>query len=235
VVQAETIAVLESLCQQTLRGVSAINSAKNRVEAIQEAYFKKENWSELAIYNRLIGAIDSKNSEVHVANSLAIRYINWTANTCTQSEVFSNRGTSGIDGCLSTAIGASQQTNKLVISLIGDVAFQYDRNALWNSYVGANVRIIIFNNSGGGIFGILDGAKDLPELNEFMVTKQTFRAKNTALDAGIDYFEANDWDELNLHIQHFLAPSNRAKILEIFTDASVNTQELQAYMNLFKQ
>lgn len=235
VVQAETIAVLESLCQQTLRGVSAVNSAKNRVEAIQESYFKKESWSELAIYNRLIGAMDSPNSEVHVANSLAIRYINWTTNTFTQSEVFSNRGTSGIDGCLSTAIGASQQTNKLVVSLIGDVAFQYDRNALWNSYVGANVRIIIFNNSGGGIFGILDGAKDLPELNEFMVTKQTYRAKNTALDAGIDYFEANDWNELNLHIQHFLAPSDRARILEIFTDSSVNTQELHAYMNLFKE
>ncbi len=235
VVQAETIAVLESLCQQTLRGVSAVNSAKNRVEAIQEAYFNKTIWSELAIYNRLIGDIDAANSEVHVANSLAIRYINWTANTFTQSEVFSNRGTSGIDGCLSTAIGASQQTNKLVFSLIGDVAFQYDRNALWNSYVGPNVRIIIFNNAGGGIFGILDGAKDLPELGEFMVTQQTFRAKNTALDAGLDYFEAHNWNELNQQIQPFLAPSDRAKILEIFTDSTTNNQELQAYMNLFKQ
>ncbi|MEY3645360.1 MAG: 2-succinyl-5-enolpyruvyl-6-hydroxy-3-cyclohexene-carboxylic-acidynthase [Bacteroidota bacterium] len=235
VVQAETMTVLESLCQQTLRGVSAVNSAKNRVEAIQEAYFKKTIWSELAIYNRLIGDIDAANSEVHVANSLAIRYINWTANTFTQSEVFSNRGTSGIDGCLSTAIGASQQTNKLVYSLIGDVAFQYDRNALWNSYVGPNVRIIIFNNAGGGIFGILDGAKDLPELGEFMVTQQTFCAKNTALDAGLDYFEAHNWNELNQQIQPFLAPSDRAKILEIFTDSTTNNQELQAYMNLFKQ
>ncbi|MFD3393598.1 2-succinyl-5-enolpyruvyl-6-hydroxy-3-cyclohexene-1-carboxylic-acid synthase [Aquirufa sp. OSTEICH-129V] len=235
VVRAETISVLTSLCQQTLRGVSAVNSAKNRLEAIQEAYFKKESWSELAIYNHLIGTMDSPNSEVHVANSLAIRYINWTENTFTQSEVFSNRGTSGIDGCLSTAIGASQQTNKLVISLIGDVAFQYDRNALWNAYVGANVRIIIFNNSGGGIFGILDGAKDLPELDEFMVTKQVFRAKNTALDAGIDYFEAYDWNELHQQMQHFGEPSDRAKILEIFTDSAVNTQELQAYMRLFKQ
>lgn len=234
VVHAETISVLESLCQQALRGVSAIKHAKNRVEAIQEAYFKKENWSELVIYNRLISAIDAANSEVHVANSLAIRYINWTANTFTKSEVFSNRGTSGIDGCLSTAIGASQETNKLVVSLIGDVAFQYDRNALWNTYVGPNVRIIIFNNAGGGIFGILDGAKDLPELGEFMVTQQTFRAKNTALDAGIDYFEANDWDQLNQNMQHFFEPSDRAKILEIFTDSSLNSQELQTYMNLFK-
>lgn len=234
VVHAETCSVLASLCQQALKGVSAVNSAKNRVEAIQEAYFKKDIWSELAIYNKLISAIDSPNSEVHVANSLAIRYINWTENIFTQSEVFSNRGTSGIDGCLSTAVGASQQTHKLVISIIGDVAFQYDRNALWNAYVGANVRIIIFNNSGGGIFGILDGAKDLPELDEFMVTKQVFRAKNTAIEAGIDYFEANDWNEMHQQMQHFFEPSDRAKIIEIFTDSAVNTQELQAYMSLFK-
>jgi 2-succinyl-5-enolpyruvyl-6-hydroxy-3-cyclohexene-1-carboxylate synthase len=235
VVRAETIRVLRSLCQQTLTGVSAINSAKNRVEAIQEVYFKNETWSELAIYNQLIGVIDALDSEIHVANSLAIRYINWTENTFTQSEVFSNRGTSGIDGCLSTAIGASQQTDKLVVSLIGDVAFQYDRNALWNAYVGSNVRILIFNNAGGGIFGILDGAKDLPELGEFMVTNQPFRAKNTASDAGIDYFEASNWDELNQQLHHFFEPSERAKILEIFTDATVNTQALQAYMHLFKQ
>lgn len=234
VVNAEASSVLESLCQQTLKGVSAVNSVKNRVEAIQGNYFKKDIWSELAIYNRLIGVIDSANSEVHVANSLAIRYINWTEKVFTQTEVFSNRGTSGIDGCLSTAIGASQKTTKLVISLIGDVAFQYDRNALWNSYVGANVRIIIFNNSGGGIFGILDGAKDLPELGKFMVTKQEFRAKNTALDAGIDYFSANNWNELNQELRHFFKPSDRAKILEIFTDSTINTQVLQDYMNLFK-
>jgi 2-succinyl-5-enolpyruvyl-6-hydroxy-3-cyclohexene-1-carboxylate synthase len=234
VVHAETSSVLESLCQQTLRGVSAVNSAKNRVEAIKKAYFEQKSWSELPIYNQLIETIDAQDAEVHIANSLAIRYINWTENVFTQTEVFSNRGTSGIDGCLSTAIGASQQTNKLVISLIGDVAFQYDRNALWNSYVGSNVRIIIFNNAGGGIFGILDGAKDLPELGEFMVTKQVFRAKNTALDAGIDYFEANDWNEMHQQMQHFFEPSDRAKILEIFTDSAVNSQELQAYMSLFK-
>jgi 2-succinyl-5-enolpyruvyl-6-hydroxy-3-cyclohexene-1-carboxylate synthase len=234
VVKAKSEQVLASLCQQTLRGVSAVNSAKNRVEAIKKAYFEQKSWSELPIYNQLIETIDAQDAEVHIANSLAIRYINWTENVFTQTEVFSNRGTSGIDGCLSTAIGASQQTNKLVISLIGDVAFQYDRNALWNSYVGSNVRIIIFNNAGGGIFGILDGAKDLPELGEFMVTKQVFRAKNTALDAGIDYFEANDWNEMHQQMQHFFEPSDRAKILEIFTDSAVNSQELQAYMSLFK-
>jgi 2-succinyl-5-enolpyruvyl-6-hydroxy-3-cyclohexene-1-carboxylate synthase len=96
------------------------------------------------------------------------------------------------------------------------------------------VRIIIFNNAGGGIFGILDGAKDLPELGEFMLTNQTFKAKNAASDAGIDYFEVHNWNELNQELIHFFEPGDRAKILEICTDETKNTQELQAYMNLFK-
>jgi 2-succinyl-5-enolpyruvyl-6-hydroxy-3-cyclohexene-1-carboxylate synthase len=96
------------------------------------------------------------------------------------------------------------------------------------------VRIIIFNNAGGGIFSILEGAKDLPELGEFMVTNQPFQAKNTASDAGIDYYEAKDFNALNEQIGQFFEPGSRAKMLEIFTDSAQNTAALQAYMQLFK-
>jgi 2-succinyl-5-enolpyruvyl-6-hydroxy-3-cyclohexene-1-carboxylate synthase len=226
--------VLTSLVQQSLHGVKGFQEAKNRVEGHIKHYFTQESWTELSIYNTLIEQIEPLAAEVHVANSLAIRYINWTQAQFANSEIFSNRGTSGIDGCLSTAIGASQQTDQLVISIIGDVAFQYDRNALWNNYVGNNVRIIIFNNAGGGIFGILDGAKDLPELAEFMVTQQTFQAKNAASDAGIDYYKAIDLNELNEQLSQFFEPGSRAKMLEIFTDSAKNTAALQAYMQLFK-
>ena len=234
VVHAETMSVLNALVQQSLLGVKGFQDAKNRVEGQIEHYFRQESWTELSIYNALIQRIEPLAVEVHVANSLAIRYINWTQAQFAKTEVFSNRGTSGIDGCLSTAIGASQQSDHLVISIIGDVAFQYDRNALWNSYVGNNVRIIIFNNAGGGIFSILDGAKDLPELDEFMVTNQPFQAKNTALDAGIDYYEAKDFNELNEQMGQFFEPSSRAKMLEILTDSEQNTTALQAFMQLFK-
>jgi 2-succinyl-5-enolpyruvyl-6-hydroxy-3-cyclohexene-1-carboxylate synthase len=234
VIQSESLPVLESLCKQSLVGVTAILQEKNRVEDELSKFFKQESWTELSIYNTLIKEIESRESDVHVANSLAIRYINWTKETFNHTEVFSNRGTSGIDGCLSTAIGASQGTNKLVISIIGDVAFQYDRNALWNSYVGSNVRIILFNNAGGGIFGILDGAKDLPELAEFMVTKQAFSAKNTASDAGLDYFEARNLEELHAQLAHFFDESACGKILEIYTDREENSKVLQDFLNLFK-
>jgi len=162
---------------------------------------------------------------------LAVRYINWTLAKFNKTEVFSNRGTSGIDGCLSTAVGAAQKTNKLCISLIGDVAIQYDRNALWNKYIPNNLRIIVFNNGGGGIFRNLEGAKDLPELDEFMETQQGFTAENTAKDANISYFSATKEKELDLNA---FFNNKGAALLEIHTNSIENAAELKKYMALFK-
>jgi 2-succinyl-5-enolpyruvyl-6-hydroxy-3-cyclohexene-1-carboxylate synthase len=205
------------------------NSAK--ITSVQAEFFAQPNWTELHLYNQLTEAIEQESSEVHIANSLAVRYINWTLAKFNQTEVFSNRGTSGIDGCLSTAVGAAQKTDKLCISIIGDVAFQYDRNALWNNYIPSNLRIIVFNNGGGGIFRNLEGAKDLPELDEFMETRQGFTAENTAKDAGISYFSASNAGELDL--ESFLHHQGPA-LLEIHTNSIENAAELKRYMALFK-
>jgi 2-succinyl-5-enolpyruvyl-6-hydroxy-3-cyclohexene-1-carboxylate synthase len=111
------------------------------------------------------------------------------------------------------------------------VAFQYDRNALWNNYVPANLRIIVFNNGGGGIFRNLEGAKDLPELDEFMETQQGFTAKNTAKDANIAYFSASNEKELDLNA---FFNNKGAALLELQTNSVDNAEELKKYMSLFK-
>jgi len=201
------------------------------VEEKQSAFFAEKNWTEIHIYQAITEAIEKQEAEVHVANSLAVRYINWTLAKFNKTEVFSNRGTSGIDGCLSTALGAAQKTDKLCISLIGDVAFQYDRNALWNNYIPNNLRIIVFNNGGGGIFRNLEGAKDLPELGEFMETHQGFTAENTAKDANISYFSAKNEKELDLNA---FFNNKGAALLEIHTNSIENAAELKRYMSLFK-
>ena len=207
----------------------------HKVASIQDKFFKQANFTELYVYNDLIKKIENlTGAQVHIANSLAIRYVNWTSAHFVQTEVFSNRGTSGIDGCLSTAVGASQKTSKIVISIIGDVAFHYDKNALWNQYVPNNLRIIVFNNGGGGIFRNLDGAKDLPELADFMETKQNFTAKNTCLDAGIDYYCAQSFDEWNAIATQFFKTSQHGALLEIFTSSIENADELKNYMDLFR-
>ncbi|MFM1837072.1 MAG: 2-succinyl-5-enolpyruvyl-6-hydroxy-3-cyclohexene-carboxylic-acidynthase, partial [Bacteroidota bacterium] len=110
----------------------------------------------------------------------------------------------------------------------------YDRNALWNNYLRDNLRIIVMNNAGGAIFKVLDGAKDLPELDEFMVTQQPFTAENTAKDAGLSYLKATNWNELESCLAQFLSKSSRGIILEIMTDSTENTTALQHYMALFK-
>jgi 2-succinyl-5-enolpyruvyl-6-hydroxy-3-cyclohexene-1-carboxylate synthase len=201
------------------------------IEEKQSAFFSENNWTEIHIYQAITEAIEKKEAEVHVANSLAVRYINWTLAKFRKTEVFSNRGTSGIDGCLSTAVGAAQKTDKLCISIIGDVAFQYDRNALWNKYIPDNLRIIVFNNGGGGIFRNLEGAKDLPELDVFMETQQGFTAENTAKDANISYFSAKNEKELDLNT---FFNNKGAAILEIHTNSIENAAELKKYMALFK-
>ena len=205
------------------------NSTK--ITSLQADYFAQPNWTEIHLYNQIIEAIEQESAEVHVANSLAVRYINWTLTKFNTTEVFANRGTSGIDGCLSTAVGAAQKTDKLCISIIGDVAFQYDRNALWNKYLPANLRIIVFNNEGGGIFRNLDGAKDLPELTEFMETEQGFTAENTAKDAKISYFSASKTSDLKLDA--FFKNKGPA-LLEIHTNSVENAEDLKKYMALFK-
>jgi 2-succinyl-5-enolpyruvyl-6-hydroxy-3-cyclohexene-1-carboxylate synthase len=90
------------------------------------------------------------------------------------------------------------------------------------------------NNGGGGIFQVLDGAKDLVELGEFMVTEHTKTAEKSTLDAGLSYSKAENFDELNSVFRDFFKPSASGKVLEIFTDGSENTAALQAYMALFK-
>ena len=98
-----------------------------------------------------------------------------------QIEVFANRGTSGIDGCTSTAVGAAlAQPERPVVLLTGDVAFFYDRNAFWHNYPTPNLRVVLFNNHGGGIFRLIDGPRQQPELEEFFETRQPLTAENTA-------------------------------------------------------
>jgi 2-succinyl-5-enolpyruvyl-6-hydroxy-3-cyclohexene-1-carboxylate synthase len=235
VIHAEALEVLQHLDQLELVPNNSFHEAFLSIKAKQVDFFRDSSWNELSVYHAIIQQLNTLDADVHVGNSLAIRYVNWTEAKLNTPEVFSNRGTSGIDGCLSTAVGASQSTDKLSVAILGDVSFQYDRNALWNNYLGHNLRIIVMNNAGGAIFQMLDGAKDLAELGEFMVTKQTFRAENTSKDAGLLYQKAHNFEELSTILVDFFKPSTQGKVLEIFTDTNENTAKLQAYMQLFKQ
>ncbi|MBX0288900.1 2-succinyl-5-enolpyruvyl-6-hydroxy-3-cyclohexene-1-carboxylic-acid synthase [Hymenobacter sp. HSC-4F20] len=182
-----------------------------------------------AIYQALQQLPD--HAALHLANSMAVRYANILGlPTGRNIEVFANRGTSGIDGCNSTAVGSAlAQPERPVVLLTGDVAFFYDRNAFWHNYPTPNLRVILLNNHAGGIFRLIDGPRQQPELEEFFETRQMLRAENTARDFNLRYFAVSSFAELESALPVFFAPESGASLLEITTDSQTNAQFFEQY------
>jgi len=166
------------------------------------------------------------NCDIHLANSMPVRWANLYGldHTHPQIEIYANRGTSGIDGCTSTALGSAIKSDKTTLLITGDMAFFYDRNAFWNSLVPDNFRIIVLNNHGGGIFDLIDGPSTLPELDQFFLTQQPLNAKSLADEFGIKYYHCQSLDGLSQGLSKFWVRDGYAKILEIETDINTNTE-----------
>ena len=169
------------------------------------------------------------NTALHLANSMAVRYAN-ILGVPAGVEVFANRGTSGIDGCTSTAVGyALARPNEQVVLITGDVAFFYDRNAFWHNYPTPNLRVVLLNNHGGGIFRIIDGPRQQPELDEFFETRQQLTAENLCRDFHLPYFPVDSWEKLEAALPVFFGPEGAGGVLEIQTDSKVNAAFFEEY------
>lgn len=169
-------------------------------------------------------------SHLQLGNSMPVRYANMVGVEARQQiHVWANRGTSGIDGCLSTAVGAALRTDAIVTLLIGDVAFFYDRNALWQPDLPKNLRVVLLNNAGGHIFRIIDGSSSQPELETYFETPHDLTAERTAADHHCEYVAVTDKKGLAETLGTFFAPSDRPRILEIKTNKYVNAADFEAY------
>ncbi|MBA4853373.1 2-succinyl-5-enolpyruvyl-6-hydroxy-3-cyclohexene-1-carboxylic-acid synthase [Emticicia sp. BO119] len=207
--------------------------ANHRTRLKLSNFLLNPSYSEFKTVKKLIEKLP-ENSIFHLGNSMPVRYANLIGLSDDQNiQVFANRGTSGIDGILSSAVGNALSTTQLVICLIGDVSFFYDRNAFWNVYLPANLRIVLLNNHGGNIFRIIDGPNKQIELNDYFVTEQRFNAKNTCNDAGIEYALATNNEEIEKVLVHFFKISSKAKLLEIIVDGEISAEVFRDYKKLF--
>jgi 2-succinyl-5-enolpyruvyl-6-hydroxy-3-cyclohexene-1-carboxylate synthase len=188
-------------------------------------------FGEFAAVREVVDALP-ENCQLHLANSMTVRYANFVGLPAIASiEVFANRGTSGIDGSTSTAVGAACLTKKLVTLITGDMAFFYDRNGLWHTFLPKNLRIIVLNNHGGGIFRLLDGPGGQPELEEYFETRQVLQAESTAREFGLDYFWCQTLEELQQCLPLFFESTGGAKLLEIHTSQEVNAAVFKLFKN----
>ena len=119
--------------------------------------------------------------------------------------------------------------NKPTFFITGDISFFYDSNALWNNYIPKNFKIILINNSGGGIFRILPGHQETEVFNTFFETSHHLNALHLAKMFGFNYFKANDEFSLKNNWHKFLSQNDIPSILEIFTPEKINDKILKNY------
>jgi 2-succinyl-5-enolpyruvyl-6-hydroxy-3-cyclohexene-1-carboxylate synthase len=154
---------------------------------------------------------------LHLANSMSVRYANFVGLAPRNAgvRVYSNRGTSGIDGCTSTAIGHCLDNSIPNVLITGDMAFFYDRNAFWHNYPLPNLRVLVLNNHGGIIFGMIDGPASLPESTEFFITDQRLTAQKLCEEFGFDHLRLDNKRKLANLLKDFFDFDGRTKILEV--------------------
>ena len=192
-----------------------------------EAYLAKIPFSDFVVFEKVIKTLQ-ENSQLQISNSSAIRYAQ-LIDIDPSIEVYCNRGTSGIDGSTSTAIGAAVANEKQTVFITGDIGFLYDSNGLWNSYIPKNFKIILINNGGGGIFRILPGHEETPVFNTFFETSHCLTAEHLAKMYGFEYSIASDETSLETSLTALYAQNEKPSILEIFTPTLENDSILLQY------
>jgi len=194
---------------------------------LHNRYMRVANFSDLKVFELLSNWIPKK-YDIQVANSTPVRYFQ-LFDLKNKNHMFANRGTSGIDGSTSTAIGSSINSDLPVVLITGDLSFFYDINALWNKHIPPSFRIIIINNGGGGIFKILPGFKENNLFSEFIETKHNLSARSIAKMFNLNYSRVSTKFGLNLALRTFFKNSKKPKILEIKTSGIKSAKILKDY------
>lgn len=194
-------------------------------------FLKSAPYSDFKVFEKVLAVVPD-HSEVQFSNSAIIRYSQLFPMNKTLT-VFCNRGTSGIDGSTSTAVGAAYASEKQTTLITGDLSFFYDSNALWNTHIPANFRIIVINNSGGGIFKIIPGPASTNALPYFE-TPHGLTAEHLCAMFGLAYSTASDIESVEVGLKQLYQDSDTPKVLEIFTPNGDNDRVLKEYINYLR-
>ena len=187
-------------------------------------------FSDLKVFSILNDCLPEM-SVVHLGNSSVVRYAQ-LFDPISSVTYQANRGTSGIDGSMSTAAGAAFADKETWhVHFTGDISFFYDSNALWNKFLTPNLRIFMINNEGGGIFKIIPGPNSTQQFKKYFVAEHQHSAEHICKAFEMEYFSARNTEELDGHMEAFYQheEDGRPKLMEIFTDTEVNPEVLKGY------
>ncbi len=188
-------------------------------------------FSDSVVFGHLISSIPD-DALVVVGNSSVIRYSQMFSSN-PSAQYYANRGVSGIDGSLSTASGIALASGLPTLAILGDISFLYDSNALWNRDLPKNLRIVVINNQGGGIFHILKGPSEKPGFKKLVEAHHPVNIHKLAEAYGLNYFFAGNIPSLAAVWPGFLNKNHTASVLEIETDPVISATAFRRLMNMW--
>lgn len=205
---------------------------KYKIDCKRNVFLKKIAYSDFKVMEFIINQLP-ENTILHLGNSTPVRYSQLFGSK-KNIEYNSNRGVSGIDGQISTAAGYSYYSEKLNVLITGDLGFFYDSNGLMNNYLKPNLKIIVINNKGGGIFRFIPGPDTTPNLEEFFEAKHDWKAEFICKAFGVTYQKAETLNEIHNILPSFFSTTSGPTLIEIATPSNTSGEVLRDYFKYLK-
>lgn len=194
---------------------------------LHDKYVSSIPWSDMSAMSAIMSMLPH-DCNLQLSNGTSIRYAQlFSSRDIRRSDC--NRGVSGIDGCTSTAIGASTVYDGVTVLITGDMSAQYDIGALTVDCIPPRFKMIVMCNGGGGIFRFISSTSNQPELEEYFVVKRHFPLRQMAEAYGFRYFEADSVESLRCNFQNFMEVSDRPSIMAVHTPAEESAEVLRGY------
>jgi len=207
--------------------ISFVHNTNKQAEQLHKEFLAKTDFSDLKAFELVMLHLPA-HINLHLANSTPVRYAQLFGSN-KYVNYFSNRGTSGIDGCVSTAAGAALVSKKLNVLLVGDLGFIYDSNALWHNNLPGNLRIIVLDNGGGNIFKLIETGPEVEKIKPFIETPHQVNIKGLCDAFGVSYMTAANAEELENILPEFFKPNGLPVVLYIQTNGEVSAKIFKQY------
>ena len=205
------------------------NNLRKEASKIKDKYIKESGWSELKAFDFLLKHLPP-DYNLFLSNGTPIRYAQ-IINYKLPHASYCNRGVSGIDGSVSTAIGGSIGYKGETLLITGDLSLSYDIGALGLNNVQENFKLIVIDNQGGGIFRFIPSTSGLDEREEYLCQSPLLPLKALAEGYEWKYYECNDENSIKSTFNNFLADKSKA-IMKITCNGVLSAEILKGYMNV---
>ena len=230
--------IVKSSFEEAVKYLCSVSNVKSRLTAQDFKFIKAPEsidipFSQIGITQLFLKKVNFPCC-LHLGNSSTVRYASYFK-LPPYINVHSNRGINGIEGSLSTAVGAACAIPSMLhFILIGDLSFFYDMNALWNPQLTQNLRIILFNNSGGEIFAALPGLSLNERAQKFVTAPHNAVGKAWAQECGFKTYTVTGSEDFIKIFDDFIRDDGSNKFIEVFTDKEKDIAALKFFKNELK-